>query len=114
MRRRGISNGFRRGTRRRRCRVLNRLLSLLLASQFLLLLPLLFLLFFCLTSLFFLLFPLLLLLLFSLTSLLLAFLLLLLPLLSQLRSLLFSLIGLSLSRSCRRCDAVCELDPLAV
>ena len=94
---RGFRGCVRRGILRRRCRILNRLLSLLLASQFFLLLPILFLLFLRLTGLIFLFLPLLLLLLFRLTSLIPSLLLLLLPLLPRLSSLLLSLVSLSLA-----------------
>jgi hypothetical protein len=93
----GIGRGFRGGIRRSRRRVLNGLLSLLLASQFFLFLTLLFLLFLRLAGLLFLFLALLSLLLFGLARLFLLFLLLLLPLLSQLCSLLSSLIRLILA-----------------
>ncbi len=92
---RGVCLG--RGIRRSRSRVLNWFLSLLLAGQFLLLLPLLFLLFLRLAGLILFFLTLLFLLLFGLTSLFLSLLLLLLPLLLRLGRLLFALAGLSLA-----------------
>lgn len=90
-------HGLRAYARSRRCRVLNWFLSLLLAGQFLLFLPILLLLLLRLAGLLFLLLPLLLLLLPRLDSLLSSLLLLLLPLLLRLDSLLLSLAGLSLA-----------------
>ena len=93
---RGFCRRLRLGRRlwRGRSRVLNRFLSLLLAGEFLLLLPLLLLLFLGLAGLILFFLPLLFLLLFRLTSLFFSLLLLLLPLLLRLGSLLFALASL--------------------